>query len=347
MSGISNLRPGIGSAKRRPIRSSSEFVKIAPLFETVSIPLTIESSLESLKLHTWIDDNSQKVADLLGQSGAILFRGFDVADQADFHAFTRSIDLEYVDYMERATPRTALGDSVYTSTEFPPEYTIRPHNENSYVINWPMKISFCCLVAPPVGGETPIADVRKVLTRIDPEVRQLFEDKGYMLLRNFNEHLGLPWRVSFGVSTKEELENYCRRACITAEWRGPEQLRTKQVRPAIAIHPQTQENIWFNHIAFWHWSSLEKSIGEILLAEYAKEDLPYNTYYGDGTPIDPSVIEHIRLAYDAATVRFQWQKGDVLLLDNMLVAHGRSPFTGPRKIIVSMGDPHTRTDLVQ
>lgn len=345
MSGTTKLRPGIGSAHRRVIRSSGEFVTIAPLFETSPIPTVIESSIESLKLHTWIGDNLPKVADLL-RGGAILFRGFDVADQADFRMFTRSIDLEYVDYMERATPRTALGDSIYTSTEFPPEHAIALHNENSYVMTWPMKICFCCLVAPPDGGETPIADVRRVLKRISPDVRQHFEEEGYMLVRNFSEYLGLPWRVSFRLSTKEELESYCRRARIAVEWRGPERLRTRQVRPAVATHPQTQEQIWFNHIAFWHSSSLEKTVAEMFLSEYTEEDLPYNTYYGDGTPIEVSVIEHIRAAYDAETILFRWRKGDVLLLDNMLVAHGRRPFKGPRKIIVSMGEPYTRTDLV-
>ena len=345
MSGLTNPRPGVGAAKRRPIRSSGQFFKVAPLSEASSLPLVVESSLESLKLHTWVADDAARVDELLRRAGAILFRGFDVASREDFLLFTRGIGLEFVDYMERATPRTALGDGVYTSTEFPPEHAIALHNENSYVTTWPMKICFCCLVAPEDRGETPIGDVRGVLQRIAPEVRQPFEEKGYMLVRNFNEHLGLPWRVSFRVSTREELEDYCRRARIGYEWTGHEQLRTTQVRPALAAHPKTGERVWFNHIAFWHSSGIEPSVREMFLSEFSEAGLPYNTFYGDGTPIPDEVIEHIRQAYEAETVRFRWQRGDVLLLDNMLVAHGRAPFTGARKIIVSMGEPHGRTDF--
>jgi alpha-ketoglutarate-dependent taurine dioxygenase len=36
-------------------------------------------------------------------------------------------------------------------------------------------------------------------------------------------------------------------------------------------------------------------------------------------------------------ISFRWERGDVLLLDNYLVAHGRNPYEGPRKILVAMG----------
>jgi len=122
-------------------------------------------------------------------------------------------------------------------------------------------------------------------------------------------------------------------------------LRTRQVRPAITRHPITGETVWFNHMAFWHVSSLEKDLRELLVSGNSEEGIPYNTYYGDGSRIDDDVVEEVRKAYDAETVKFPWQKGDLLLLDNMLVAHARSPFSGPRKIVVSMGEPYTRTDM--
>ncbi len=35
----------------------------------------------------------------------------------------------------------------------------------------------------------------------------------------------------------------------------------------------------------------------------------------------------------------------MILLDNMLVAHARDPFEGPRKIVVAMGDMYDRNAL--
>jgi len=306
--------------------------------------VAIQPSIKSLRLDEWARDNLETINHTLRLHGAILFRGFDVAGQDDMQSFTAAIGLEPMRYMEGATPRKALGDGVFTSTEFPPEHAIALHNENSYVMTWPMKICFCCVVAPEVGGETPIGDVRGVLGRISVDVRRRFEEKGYMLARNFSEHLGLTWQQSFHVSTPEELERYCEQARIRLEWTGPDQIRTSQVRPAITRHPYTGDELWFNHIAFWHVSSLDENVRKVLLAEYSEYGLPYNVYYGDGEAIEPAVCERLRAAYEAETVKFAWQRGDILLLDNMRVAHGRSAFSGPRKILVSMGEPFTRAD---
>ena len=73
----------------------------------------------------------------------------------------------------------------------------------------------------------------------------------------------------------------------------------------------------------------------------AEEDVPANTYYGDGSPIEPEVLDEIRDAYGSATVSSAWRRGDILLLDNMLTAHSRTPYVGERKILVGMSEPHS------
>ncbi|HEY6349910.1 MAG TPA: TauD/TfdA family dioxygenase [Candidatus Angelobacter sp.] len=332
------------SFKRTPIKSSAELIRIGPLFKEGLPPVLVEA-LESLNLATWAENNLPLIEDLLKKHGGILFRKFGGEGQEGMQRFVTATRMEVMNYMEGATPRKALGGNVYTSTEFPSEQMIALHNENSYVMSWPMKVCFGCVVEPVDRGETPIADVREVLKRITPSVRRRFEEKGYMLARTFSQHLGLPWKESFKVSSKDELENYCRKARIEFEWTDEDRLKTKQVRPAIATHPWTHEQVWFNHIAFWHVSSLEKGLREQLLASYSPDEIPYNTYYGDGSLIEDGVVEELRQAYDSETVKFTWKRGDLLLLDNMLVAHGRSPYSGPRKIIVTLAQAYTRTDI--
>ena len=112
-----------------------------------------------------------------------------------------------------------------------------------------------------------------------------------------------------------------------------------------SVNPETGEAVWFNHIAFWHISSLDPKTRGMLVRDFKEDGVPYNTYYGDGSPIEDSVVDELRKAYDSETIKFKWQKGDLLYMDNMLVSHGRSPYSGPRKIIVGMGNPYTRTDL--
>ena len=71
---------------------------------------------------------------------------------------------------------------------------------------------------------------------------------------------------------------------------------------------------------------------------FADEDLPNNTYYGDGGIIPNDVMEHIRVCYRDASTRFDYREGDVLVVDNMLAAHAREPFTPPREIVVAMAE---------
>src|SRR3546814_19651059 len=94
---------------------------------------------------------------------------------------------------------------------------------------------------------------------------------------------------------------------IDWQWLPKGWLLTCQIRPVIHVHPGTGDELWFNHIAFWHSSSLEESVRARFEADFGVENLPYNTYYGDGAMIPDEIVRHLRGAYDEETVRFCWQ----------------------------------------
>jgi alpha-ketoglutarate-dependent taurine dioxygenase len=203
-----------------------------------------------------------------------------------------------------------------------------------------MRIGFGCLVAPALGGETPIADSRRVFATIDPPVRARFAAKGVRYVRNYRPGLDVPWQTVFHTNDRSTVETYCRRAAIEVEWRRDGGLRTTQICQAVAPHPVTGEMVWFNQAHLFHVSSLPAAVRTNLLAIFGETDLPRQAFYGDGTTIEDEVLDHVRDIYRREAVAFQWQQGDVLVLDNMLVAHARNPFSGPRRIVVGMGDPH-------
>jgi hypothetical protein len=235
---------------------------------------------------------------------------------------------------------------VYTSTDYPADQPIFVHNELSYSYSWPMRIAFFCVEAPTSGGETPIADTRMVLELIDPEIRARFGEKRVMYLRNHQPGLGHSWQSAFQSTDPAVVEAYCRGAGLDVEWIDGRGLRTRRVAAAIARHPVTRELVWFNHAAFFHVSTLEPGLRSALQAQVREEDLPSQSFYGDGSPIEPSVLDMLRSAYEQATVSFPWRQGDVLLLDNMLVAHGRSPFDGPRLVVVAMAQLVTELETI-
>jgi alpha-ketoglutarate-dependent taurine dioxygenase len=334
----------LGAARRRAVGASAEgWVRTCPLYADKSLPLLIQPAVGGIDLLEWVGRQRDFVSRNLEAHGALLFRNFDLRGAADFESFARAAsDGEPLPYKERSSPRSRVAGNIYTSTDYPADQSIFLHNENSYQQTWPMKIFFYCAVAPEQGGETPIADTRRVFARLSPELRRRFVEKGWMYVRNFGEHFGLPWQTVFQTSDRERVEGYCRDNGIEVEWREGDRLKTRAVRPAVSTHPLTGEQLWFNHATFFHVTTLAPTVRDFFLSTFKEEDLPTNTYYGDGSPLEESALEELRRAYGEETVSFTWRQGDILLLDNMLAAHGRAPYTGPREILVGMTEPFCR-----
>ena len=336
---IGGLKPKAASA------SQATLVKQSFLEEGSTLPLVIEPAQAGVDLLSWARSSRGFLETNLLKYGGILFRGFGIESPERFQDFISAAAGEALEYKERSSPRSSVKGNIYTSTDYPPDQTIFLHNENSYAHTWPMKIFFFGYIPSETGGETPIADVRKVYQQISPETRKKFEDHDVLYVRNFSELVGLPWQTVFGTDDRGQVEEYCRETGYRIEWLEGNRLRTKRPGPVAVKHPKTGEMVWFNHATFFHLSTLPEPIRNALLTQFGEENLPSNTYYDDGRPIEPEVLDELRAAYRQATVRFPWQKGDILMLDNMLVAHGREPFTGPRKILVGMAEPIAREDL--
>ena len=274
-------------ARRKSVASSSsDWVKTGPLRDGQRIPLVVRPALDSLSLVDWARQDRARIDELLLEHRALLFRGFGVDSVDRFHEFVMATSNgELLEYRDRTTPRTTEGDRVYTATVHPADQRINAHNEGTYWKRWAQKLYFCCLTAPDSGGETPISDVRSVHDRIDPEVREVFAAKGFMLIRNYNDGFGLRWQEVFQTESRDEVESFCRDNEIEFEWKDGDRLRTRQVRPAIRRHPKTKEEVWFNHAAFYHYTTLDPQTGEALIEEFGQDGIPYNTCYGDGSPI--------------------------------------------------------------
>jgi alpha-ketoglutarate-dependent taurine dioxygenase len=348
-------KPSLKMNIRRSVQDRREEINLANLQLTrtsylgsdLSFPLVVEPTMEGVNLASWAGNNKEFVKTELAKHGAILFRNFPVDSAAKFERFAAAVSQsgelfdEYGDL-----PRDDPGLSVYHSTPYPADKSILFHNESSHMHRWPMKIMFYCVKAAEGKGATPIIDCRETYKALDLALVRRFTDKKLMYVRNFIEGLDVSWQQFFQTSKKERVEEYCRNASIGFEWKSESHLRTWQICPAVVKHPYTGEMVFFNQIQLHHISCLDPDVRASMLSMFSQEDLPRNVYYGDGTPIEDSVVQEIGELYEKVAVRFRWQASDVIILDNMMIAHARDPFEGTRKILVAMADIVQQKDII-
>lgn len=336
---------------------SGSFVNTSFLPGAPELPLVVQpqgnSSLAGLT--GWLSSHRAWLDEHLLRYGGLLFRGFEIYSAQDFQQVAGTIAPKFVEYTRGTSPRSQVHGRVYTSTEAPRKVPIALHCELAYVEHAPDRIFFFCETPAAHGGETPIADMQRVYSQLDPNVRQRFESRGLRIIQNVpgvrSWRNYRTWQQMFATEDRAEVERACDREQIQHRWKPDGTLQLINTRPAMIRHPQTGQPVWFNSAHNFHdsWSWEFRHVGLPLLAfltglterrrrrRLAPEDYPNHCTFADGGEIPREDIEHIRRVLWDHAVLFPWQRGDFLLLDNLRVAHGRMPFRGPRRILVTMG----------
>ncbi|MFT7032001.1 MAG: alpha-ketoglutarate-dependent taurine dioxygenase [Cyclobacteriaceae bacterium] len=336
---------GFLNVEAKPIDFSEKesMVEIGPIKGSKAYPLVIMPKVDGLLLSEWVKTNKEFLIQHLHKTGALLLRGFNAKNEVDFQEAISALSTENMSYVDQSSPRTQVSNKVYTSTDHPEDQKINMHNELSYSHNWPLIISFFCQTPPANDGETPIADTRKVLELISKKTRDKFVEHGVKYIRNLVGGIGLSWQQVYQTESKDEVEEHCRKNGIDFNWINDDHLRISWNRPAVQEHPKTGEKTWFNHGFFFNAHNLDQAIHDVI---NDKNLLPFNTFFGNGDEIAFEEFEELRVAFDKCKVKFDWQKGDILILDNMSMAHGRESYQGQRKILVSMNEPFSKINVL-
>jgi hypothetical protein len=302
--------------------------------DKISLLLVIANSgVDSFK---WFLDNKLLIEQQILIHGGILFRNFNISSVSEFNKIVQILAPNLLDYQYRSTPRTRLGGKIFTATEYPADRRIPLHNENSYTNFWPEQIFFLSVLAASDGGQTPVADSRKIYSSIDSSIRTKFEEKGILYVRNFNHGIDLSWQEVFQVDDPKKVASFCEQNGIEYSWQQNKVLQTQQICQASLVHPKTGTKVWFNQAHLFHVSALDNKNMLSLINEVGMKNLPRNAFYGDGSEIEIVALEHIRDCYEKEKFSFLWQEGDLMMLDNILFAHGREPYKGNRKVVVAM-----------
>lgn len=294
-------------------------------------------------LADWLNGHRDVFEAHMTDAGALLLRGFDLASVEDFHAVARDLcgDI-YTDNSEHTT--VSADGTVQTPVPYAADRLLLWHNENSFNDEWPLRIAFCCVQPAEHGGETPIVDSCAVLRAIDPAFRDELAEKGVAYIRNFASGLGLSWQTVFRTDNRATVARYCHDHGIAADWSAKGHLRTVAVRPAIVPHPVTGELSLFAQPQHWHPACLDPGVRATLEHSATGVGFPRDCTFGDGSPIGDDEMRHLLDMYRRHQVVFPWRPGDLLVLDNVLWAHGRNPYAGRRTILVAMGSLYAYAD---
>ncbi len=274
------------------------------------------------------------------EHGGILLRGYAIDTPKDFEKVAGTVLPKLKPYVEGQSPRSRVRGNVYTSTEYPKQHHITLHSELSYTKEPPRKLLFYCEIPADKGGETPIVDCRKVYEQMPAELRDKFESLGVRYVKHMpsdDKGLGKSWMETFETHDRKKVERHLSENEMTWEWLESGLLRTEANRPSIRKHPATNETVWYNQANLWHVTDQDEQRRKTLLQICGEERLPTHCFFGDGSPISEEELGTVRRVLWDNAVIFPWQQGDVLVLDNLLSAHGRMPFDGPRKVLVGMG----------
>jgi alpha-ketoglutarate-dependent taurine dioxygenase len=284
----------------------------------------------------WLDElGAERLADLLVTRRALVFRGFSVTPESVEPVFDRLVPGR-VPYVHGNSPRTRVGRNVYTSTEYPQQFTISMHNELSYARRWPARLAFYCETAAERGGATPVLDAELWLGSLDAEVRAAFAG-GIRYVQNLHDGFGFgrSWQDTFETDDRHAVEEFLRDAEADWEW-SHDGIRITQHRAATTTHPVTGAAVWFNQADQWHPAGLGDKTSSDLYEILEPDEFPQYVTLADGTPIPDAYIEQIQRRGLDNAVDVDWRAGDVLLIDNVLTAHGRRPFEGARRVLVAM-----------
>lgn len=296
-----------------------------------------ENSLSTLtQVHEWLGENKERLLEQLSRHGAILFRGLPVNSDSDFDSVIQSFGLKNFTYAESLSNavRRNRTERVFTANEAPASVSIFLHHEMAQTPIYPSKLFFYCEQAAHSGGATPLcrSDILlQELTKQAPEFVAACLKLGVRYsnvmpnIDDLESGQGRSWRSTLSTDDKSAAEDKLRKLGYQWEWLEQDSLRvTTAVLPAVR-ETDNGRQVFFNQLiaAFRGWkdtrNATEKSIR-----------------FGDDSAISEEAMAKAIQIGDELSFDMPWQSGDVVLVDNFLVMHGRRPFEGQRRVLASL-----------
>ena len=304
-----------------------------------SFPLVLvcqDPALDLAVAIAWIERQRLELLHEADVCGAVLFRGFPLATADDFDRFVAAFALPNFPYNESLSNAVRVNRTprVFTANEAPPTINIFLHHEMAQTPNYPSRLFFFCEQPAESGGSTPLCRsdiVWQRLVEAEPDFARDCETKG---LRYSNvmpaendstSGMGRSWQSTLRANGRAEAQT--RLAALGYSWQWLEDGSLRATTPTL---PAVREvgsgrKTFFNQLiaAYQGWKDQRNDPSKAIT-------------FGDGSPLDREAVESVIEIAEELCFEIPWQRGDVTLVNNYLVMHGRRHFVGTRKVLASL-----------
>jgi hypothetical protein len=226
-------------------------------------------------------------------------------------------------------------EHVFHTTPYPKNDEILFHNESAHQRSAPRLLFFCCLAPASSGGETPISDGVAALDLLPACLLRRLRDRGLRYKRCFRPGLDVDWRSALGTANREAVEAKCAADGLAFDWMQDGGLAIECGVPALAWSLGCGEALC-HQVALFHPCFLPPEVRELMVQAYGDDGLPRNISFGDGAPMPDADAWALHDASLKSAFVFAWRRGDILILDNFRMAHGRRRYCGKRVHFVMM-----------
>ncbi len=256
---------------------------------------------------------------LLADSGHLLIRGFRPSVE-DFNELVQR-------YSSRTTldPARVFHGSAAQKVDSGQD-PIGLHLENGGTPYAPELLWFHCVKAAASGSQTTVCDGYRVWDALSDQAKEAFSAQPVRYARTVPAAL---WR---------RLASF-----LTADGRGPEEVSAADLyatanpgskvefteNPDGSLHYDYQ--VYAAHPTKW---STRTAWANSLLGPSFNYETP-DIRFADGSAIPADITAEYTSVTEAVTEEIQWEDGDIVLIDNSRVMHGRRAITDPDRTILN------------
>ncbi|MCY1392288.1 Taurine catabolism dioxygenase TauD, TfdA family [compost metagenome] len=347
---MNDMNPGIWPVEAAELGADVQCHVLRPGRPPLFIQPRGAALQDAQRFRAWAERCRPLLDQLIVEHGGVVLRGFPTRETADFARLVELFPTFETGYAGGVAPRTQISGRVMEATRLAAPVKLPLHSEMAYMRDYPKRIAFFCRQPATRGGETVIGDVRNLVDALPAELVEKIERLGVRLTRNYGaksdgmersvevmETIG--WNIGFGTDDPDEVERLCAERGLQPLWNDNGTLTVFNLLEPFVTHPRTGRKLYRSLVHVFHDAYRpEGENAELHEAVRKAQKHPSGTYLGNGQRLETAEIEAFMRALDEVTYCWDWQPGDIMILDNLQVWHGRNPYEGARDVQVALLD---------